>query len=456
MAASLLKTVIAGAVLALLAAAAGAAQPYDFGNPSPTEEAMRQAIQRARNDPEAEADRAGLNNTHSDDTPNGTYDIGEGITSIGVADQADYWARYQGPRQYLAWSGPLNTAAGHHADDMFTHSFFSHRTKTSSYGYTPGEDLLGDGPAERGYADGYVNHFIGENIAVNNSAGEWAPEFIHTDGFFTETNVPGRGHRRNMLRSTWREIGVGYVVGPPNDDGWTDHWVVDFASDAFARQLPPHPSPDPWPPIDTVFATGVFYHDGSGDGAYQAGEERPGRRVFARVGTSWLKYYAVTADGGGYSLPLLDAAGADLPGGTQVELIFFDPQLKAAWKVTRTLIEGDVVFEDTESETPETYNQRFNIGQDAEYDDLSAVLPGDVDFDGSVDIMDLVVLANNYSDVDKEWIDGDFTGDGVVNVMDLAQLANYYGRTAGGSAVPEPATLLLLFLGASLCRRRGR
>ena len=51
------------------AAAANGATPYDFGNPSVIEELMRQAIQRARNDPEADADAFGLDNLHAQDVP---------------------------------------------------------------------------------------------------------------------------------------------------------------------------------------------------------------------------------------------------------------------------------------------------------------------------------------------------------------------------------------------------
>ena len=436
-------------ILALATAVAGAVDRYDFGNPSPDEEAMRQAIQRARNDPEAEADRLSLDNTHAHDVPNETYDVGEGITNDGVADQADYWARYHGPRQYLAWSAPLNTAAGNHADDMHVHSFFSHYTSASSYGYTGGGFPDGDAPADRGWAEGYANHFVGENIAVNNSAGVWTPQAVH-DSFFTEPDFVGRGHRRNMLHSYWREVGVGYVMGPPNGIGWTDHWAIDFGSDAFASRLPP----DPWPPIDTVYATGVVHVDANSDGLYQVGEQLADKRVFARTGGQWLKHYAVTAEGGGYSIPLLDAAGNDLAAGTQVELIFLDPLLKTVYRVTETIASGDVVFEDDESETPDPFHQRFNIGRDAVLSNFSPVLMADADFDDTVGIFDLAVLANNYAQSNREWIEGDFTGDGAVNVLDLAQLANHYGETAGGSTVPGPATLLLLSLGAGMLLRR--
>ena len=65
----------------------------------------------------------------------------------------------------------------------------------------------------------------------------------------------------------------------------------------------------------------------------------------------------------------------------------------------------------------------------------------------------------------KTWAKGDFTGDGTVSGDDFVALAvNYTGSLgAAGSAawsVPEPASAVLVVLGAMACgrllRRRGR
>lgn len=56
-------------------------------------------------------------------------------------------------------------------------------------------------------------------------------------------------------------------------------------------------------------------------------------------------------------------------------------------------------------------------------------IPGDADLDGSVDVVDLGILATNYGATSgKTWADGDFSGDGAVDVVDLGILATYYGQ----------------------------
>ncbi|MCX5654477.1 MAG: PEP-CTERM sorting domain-containing protein, partial [Planctomycetota bacterium] len=75
-------------------------------------------------------------------------------------------------------------------------------------------------------------------------------------------------------------------------------------------------------------------------------------------------------------------------------------------------------------------------------------------------------LSNNYGFTDISWADGDVYGyDGIVSDDDVGLQANNYGMmvgqlTGGISAVPEPATLSLLALGAAAIitrrRRAGR
>ncbi|MCX5654770.1 MAG: PEP-CTERM sorting domain-containing protein, partial [Planctomycetota bacterium] len=93
-------------------------------------------------------------------------------------------------------------------------------------------------------------------------------------------------------------------------------------------------------------------------------------------------------------------------------------------------------------------------------------LIGDVNLDGIVDDSDISILSNNYGFTDISWADGDVYGyDGIVSDDDVGLQANNYGMTAGQltggiSAVPEPATLSLLALGAAAMitrrRRAGR
>ena len=71
---------------------------------------------------------------------------------------------------------------------------------------------------------------------------------------------------------------------------------------------------------------------------------------------------------------------------------------------------------------------------------------------------DLASLANHYNVAGpQDWTTADYDLNGTIDVFDLAILANNYGWTVGGAPVPEPATLGLIVLGAlAVIRRRRR
>lgn len=112
----------------------------------------------------------------------------------------------------------LDAAAYGHSQDMGVNDFFSH---TGSDGSSP-DDRIRDA--------GYTNlGWWGENIA----AGHSSPEDVMYDPEFGWMNSDG--HRANILREEFREIGVGYYYDagdtyPAGSWGYTHYWTQNFGS----------------------------------------------------------------------------------------------------------------------------------------------------------------------------------------------------------------------------------
>ena len=74
-------------------------------------------------------------------------------------------------------------------------------------------------------------------------------------------------------------------------------------------------------------------------------------------------------------------------------------------------------------------------------------LPGDVNFDGVVNGLDIADVSSNWLHAGFATA-GDANHDGVVNGLDIALISANWLRTSGGGAgVPEPSTLILATLG---------
>jgi PEP-CTERM motif len=72
---------------------------------------------------------------------------------------------------------------------------------------------------------------------------------------------------------------------------------------------------------------------------------------------------------------------------------------------------------------------------------------GDVNFDGIVNIFDINLISSNWNSTGPT---GDANGDKVVNIFDINLVSSHWNETVPGSttAVPEPATWVMLALGA--------
>jgi len=85
-------------------------------------------------------------------------------------------------------------------------------------------------------------------------------------------------------------------------------------------------------------------------------------------------------------------------------------------------------------------------------------IPGDANLDDIVNLADFTILKAHFGQSPAEWTDGDFNDDNVVNLADFTIQKAHFGESRStSSAVPEPATALLVFGAfAAVLRRRKR
>lgn len=110
------------------------------------------------------------------------------------------------PLQPLTLNTQLMTAAQGHADDMFNRGFYGH------------DNPNGEGVAERATRAGYRWSTVGENIAHGQESAE-----VVMDGW-----LKSPGHRANILKAAFTEIGIGVNVGRNAALGFTTYWVQNF------------------------------------------------------------------------------------------------------------------------------------------------------------------------------------------------------------------------------------
>jgi uncharacterized protein YkwD len=176
--------------------------------------------------------------------------------------------------QPLAFDGNLNDAAEDHSQWMISTDVFSH---TGSGGSSP---------PERMRAAGYTpSSGTGENVAW---ASTRSPTGYQDEVLLLHTNLMNSsGHRTNLLKNDYREVGIGFEVGAYKT--WNS---AAFVTQDFAKAA------------TNPFLTGVAFDDKDGDRFYDVGEGLGGITVTATNTATNQVYTTVTMDAGGYDLTL--------------------------------------------------------------------------------------------------------------------------------------------------------
>ena len=255
------------------------------------EQLMLELINRARMNPDAEADRYNIS-------------LNEGVSSSDRISSS--------PKEVLAGNDKLGTAASSHSKWMLRNDKFAH-VETKG---TP--DFYEETFTKRITKAGYTYLTGGENIAYIAAGGSLdltKTIFDMHRNFFVDAGISGRGHRVNILGEGYREVGIGHEAGTYN--GMNASMVTtDFGTRA-----------------NTVFITGVVYDDIiKDDDFFSVGEQTAGRNVSSGDASDF------TGEGGGYELEYV------WPGGTKtVTFNLATGSVEAVVALNKTNVKVDVV-----------------------------------------------------------------------------------------------------------------
>ncbi len=238
---------------------------YDFGNPSSEEQLYIELINRARANPPAEGVRLAATTDPDILAAYAYFNVDLGMMKREMNAIA--------ATPPLAPNANLTNAARGHSTWMFNTATQAHNESATNT------------PFSRITASGFNYTYAGENIyayakSVDFShAGfevDWGPG--GTGGMQT-----GRGHRANIHKSNYREIGVGVVLGTNGAVG------PQLVTQDFGTRF-----------SSPTLATGVAYYDLNANNFYDIGEGISG----LTVNVNGASHYCTTAAGGGWTVPV--------------------------------------------------------------------------------------------------------------------------------------------------------
>jgi hypothetical protein len=269
---------------------------YSIGNPTNEQQYTLELTNRARANGGAEAAR--LQGFSTFGSPAFSGGLQEGPPTVN----GQVWT-IENSVQPLSWNPLLATAAQNHANRLNTDDqFFKGGSPHTWGGSTPNSRIADtgysmapyNGPTNNGAFPGPEN--VAESVSFGSgpfSAARLIAEILNDhNALFTDTSVPGRGHRSTMMLAFFREMGVGISAGTDvgqDGGGTTRTWDSLYVVDNFGTQTG-----------STPFITGVVYEDTNGNGFYDPGEGRGG----VRVDVAGANFFAISSSSGGYSVPV--------------------------------------------------------------------------------------------------------------------------------------------------------
>ncbi len=245
---------------------------YSIGNPTAEEQLYLEYINRARANPQAEADRLA---TTTDADVLRAY----GQFSVNLVLMRAQFAVI-GALPPLSMNSTLLTMGRDHSQNMFNLGYQGHGDS----------DGAPSSLQQRITNSGYIAGSNGENVFSYSYSTWYGHAGFEVDwGFGTGGMQVPPGHRDNIHSGSFREVGIGIVNGY-NTVGGRPRVGPQLVTQEFGRR-----STEP-------FITGVVYDDRNGNNFYDAGEGIPN----VRVDVPNTDYYAVTGQSGGYSVPVID------------------------------------------------------------------------------------------------------------------------------------------------------
>jgi len=243
--------------------------PYSIGQPTDEEQLYLEYLNRMRANPTAEGQLLADTTDPEVISAYAQFEVDLNLMRAEFATNP--------PVPPLAMNAQLVSAARWHSGDMFTNEYQGHFQNNGAIVMSPGNRIA---------TNGYRASIVGENVF---SYADYV--FQGHAAFAVDWGGPASsggmqypsGHRDNMCYPSFREVGVGIFNGVNGTVG------PQLVTQDFATQISSSP-----------FLTGVVYFDLNGNGFYDIGEGIGG----VTVNTPGSTYYAVTADSGGYAIPI--------------------------------------------------------------------------------------------------------------------------------------------------------